>query len=274
MPIRLIAADLDDTLLDAESRLRERTVEALRAAIRRGVYVVLASGRMPLAMRPFAEAIGVNAPVIAYNGALTVNLSDGSVSGRFPVPEALAREAAAMAEDLGAHVQAFQGDRYCYAQENVYSGRYAASIHWQGEALGRPLSQAFTGEADKLLVIQERENIAVWSERFRERFQGRLRCFISRPNYIEITHTDAAKENALRALCERLGVPLAQAAAFGDGENDLGMVRLAGHGYVMANARENVRAGAPAVAPANTEDGVAQIVEAWLRDGTIGGRNA
>ena len=274
MPVRLIAVDLDDTLLDPESKLRARTKDALRQAMVRGVRVVLASGRMPAAMRGFAEEIGANAPVIAYNGARTVDLATGESTGRSPVPQALAREAAHLAEELGAHVQAFRGDRYYFAHENEYSRRYAASISLRGQETGGPLSETFVGEADKLLVIHERENIVRWAELFRERFAGRLRCFTSRANYLEITHTDAAKEDALRALCQRLGVDLADAAAFGDGENDLGMVRLAGHGWVMANAKESVRRSAPRIAPSNAEDGVAQIVENWLQDGTIGGTDA
>ena len=89
--IRLIATDLDDTLLDADSRLTDRTVRALRRAMDAGAMVTLSSGRMTEAMVPFAEAIGVNAPMILYNGALIQDHRDGRTYFSHAIPLETAR---------------------------------------------------------------------------------------------------------------------------------------------------------------------------------------
>lgn len=269
MPIKLIAMDMDDTLLDPKGQIAERTQKALAEAMRRGVHIVLASGRMPEAMKPYARELRVNAPVIAFNGALTVDLESGEVVNRMPVENGMAREAARLAEERGGHAQVYRDGKYFFREDNLYARRYAGSIGVSGEAVGMPLSEWFTGDADKLLVIHEPENIAKWVGEFQAYFGGRLNCAVSRPNYIEICNAGADKAVALKAYCERLSISTDEAAAFGDGENDLSMIASVRYGYVMANAREPILARAPRLAPSNAEDGIAQMVEGWIADGTI-----
>ena len=83
----------------------------------------------------------------------------------------------------------------------------------------------------------------------------------------------ADKSAALKELAARYGIGPDEIAAFGDGENDLGMVGYAGHGYIMANARPGVKQRAANIAPSNAEDGLAQVVEGWLANGEIPERN-
>ena len=271
MAIRLIATDMDDTLLGPDGRVSARTKAALAEAMRRGVLVVLASGRMPQAMRETAKELGIKGPVIAYNGALTVDIATGEVFHSAPVPQDMAREAAFFAESLGAHVQAYQNGTYYYETENAYSRAYADSISLPGHAVGQKISAWFTGNADKLLIIGEKDETPLRLSKMQAHFGDRLRCEISRPNYIEIFRTGVDKAAALEALCAKYAIGRAEIAAFGDGGNDLGMVHFAGKGYIMANANETVRAKAPAIAPSNAQDGLAQMIENWLSDGTIPG---
>lgn len=269
MSIRMIAMDLDDTLLDPHQRITPRTKEALAEAMRRGVMLVPASGRMPEAMRGVAEELHINGAVIAFNGALTTDLFTGKDIVRLSVPHELAIEAAVMGEELGGHVQMYKNGTYYYAEENKYAELYAAVLGMKGHAVGQKMSEWFTGDSDKVLIVHERETVAEWVKLMRERFEGRLHCAISKPNYIEIFHPDADKAVALKRYSESLGLRRDEVAAFGDGENDMTMIEFAGAGYVMANARESVRVRAKRLAPSNAEDGLAQVVEGWLRDGTI-----
>lgn len=269
MAIRLIAADIDDTLLNERGELSPRTKDAVQEVMRRGARFVLASGRMPQAMRGTALALGVNAPVIGYNGGQIADALTGEVVRAWRVPEALAREAAALAQELGGHVQAYQNGAYFYEEENDFSRAYAASIGLPGSAVGMPVARWLRGEADKLLVIGEREPTRLRAERLQAHFGDRLRCAISRPNYIEIFHAQADKAEALAALAEEYGLRREEIAAFGDGENDLGMLHFAGHGYVMANARVEILRRAPAAAPSNAQDGLARLLERWLREDRI-----
>ncbi len=269
MPIKMIAADLDDTLLDPRGLITERTKAAVREAVRRNCIFVPASGRMPAAMRAIAEELQINGAVIAFNGALTTDLFTGRDIVRMPVRHDLAVEAALMAEERGAHVQMYKDGTYYYKNENIYAGRYARALGIPGHAVGEKMSEWFTGDADKILIVNEKENIALWAEEFRQHFAGRLNCAISKPTYLEIFSCHADKGEALKAYSESLGIDRDETAAFGDGENDMSMIDFAGCGYVMANADASLLARAPFAAPSNAVDGLARVLEHWFSDGTI-----
>jgi len=264
MPIQLIASDLDETLLNKRAELTPRTISALRRAMDAGVRVVLASGRMVKAMAAYAGAIGVNAPVIAFNGALIYDLkANKALEAREIAPED-ARQVARAAEALGVHVQAFTREDYYFERENTLSELYARGIGGiKGVPVGAPLSEWIDSPLCKLLMIAEPPVASELARTLPPRFSGRVEFALSRPNYLECTAAGVTKGAALEALSKRLGVRREDVAAFGDNENDLSMLRWAGHGYAVENAPPHVRAEA-LPAPASDLDGVAQVIERFL----------
>ena len=269
MPIQMIASDLDETLLNKRAELTPRTVSALRRAMGAGVRVVLASGRMVKAMAAYAGEIGVNAPVIAFNGALIYDLnSKEAIEAREIAPED-ARLVARAAEELGVHVQAFTREEYYFERENVQSERYARGIGGiVGVPVGAPLSEWIDVPLCKLLLIAEPPVVADLARALPPRFSGRVEFALSRPNYLECTAAGVTKGAALETLSMRLGISQAEVAAFGDNENDLSMIRWAGHGYAVENAPPHVRAEA-LPAPASDLDGVAQVIERFLDEDAV-----
>ena len=269
MPIQMIASDLDETLLNKRAELTPRTVSALRRAMGAGVRVVLASGRMVKAMAAYAAEIGVNAPVIAFNGALIYDLnSKEAIEAREIAPED-ARLVARAAEELGVHVQAFTREEYYFERENVQSERYARGIGGiVGVPVGAPLSEWIDVPLCKLLLIAEPPVAADLARALPPRFSGRVEVALSRPNYLECTAAGVTKGAALETLSMRLGISQAEVAAFGDNENDLSMIRWAGHGYAVENAPPHVRAEA-LPAPASDLDGVAQVIERFLDEDAV-----
>jgi Cof subfamily protein (haloacid dehalogenase superfamily) len=269
MPIQLIATDLDETLLNKSAELTGRTIRALKRAMEAGVYVSLASGRMVKAMARYADAIGVNAPLIAFNGALTYDYRAKAALEAREVPTEDARLVALAAEARGVHVQAFTREDYFFERANAFSDLYARGIGGiGGKAVGEKLSGWIDAPLCKLLMVAEPPIAAQLVRELAPQFAGRMEIALSRPNYVECTASGVHKGAALSALAERLGIPRENVAAFGDNENDVSMIRWAGHGYAMANAPEGVRAGALS-APASDEDGVAQVIEGLLDGGAI-----
>lgn len=271
MPIRLIAADMDDTLLNDEGQLTERTIRALERAKQAGAYIVLASGRMVESMLPAAGLVRPNAPIIAYNGGAVYDLDERRVTHQTPVEVGSARELLRLAEQLGVHAQAFLDGGYVYEQDNDFSRAYAVSAGVTGRAVHMPLSEYVQSDPFKILLIASEERIAELLPVFRERFQGRVNCVNSKMTFIECIAPGIDKGEALLSLARDLGVQRHEILAFGDGQNDLEMLNMAGLGYAMANAKGDVKRRAPHIAPSNEEDGVAQIVEQLLADGQIGG---
>ena len=261
MPIRLIAMDMDDTLLNSEGEISARNLAALDRAKSGGARIVLASGRMIESMLDAAERVGVNAPLIAYNGAAVYDARARRILRQFPVPAGAARELCALAERLGIHAQGYAGGGYFFPEHDEFSERYAESVGVRGSAAGLPLSEYIAEDLFKILLIGPEERIAEALPLFRKQFEGVVNCANSKPIYIECVAPGVDKGGALQALAQDLGIPREEILAFGDGQNDLEMLRFAGLGYAMGNAGERVRAQAPRVAPSNDEDGVAQVIE-------------
>jgi len=272
MPYRLIVSDMDDTLLNERGLLSPATIEAIEAARAAGAELVLASGRMPCAMRAFSKQLGVTLPMIAYNGAELIDPNTDEIIYRLHVSTELSLELIRYCEELGLHVQAYDGDYFLTPVDNEKAREYRDSVY--GVALMRvtdkPLSECVTWSQPKLLAITEPGETVALLEKINAKFGDRLVSGISRPQYIESISPEAGKERALRELCSQLNIAPEEVIAFGDGQNDAGMIRFAGLGVAVANAREEVRAQADLVAPSNHEDGVAQVIMQLLKEGKIG----
>ena len=256
--IRLIATDMDATLLDDKSEVTPRTAHAVTRAMEAGARFVIASGRMYETARPYAELLNANAPMIAFNGAMACDWQTGAPLFKTTIPAETAREVCAMAEARGVFIQYFpeRGAVLCQArprgQRRIRIAR-ALSRHRDWE----PLSAWIKDAPLKLLCLGKHAPLLALREAVCEAFPG-LKLMFSRPTYLEIVSGEVDKGKALRAVAEQLGVRREEIAAFGDADNDLGMLTYAGQGYAMANSSEEVLARVPRHARANTDDGVAR----------------
>lgn len=272
--IRLIATDLDDTLLDAQSQLSPRTLAALRAAMAVGCGISLSSGRMLEAMLPFARRIGVNAPILLYNGAMLYDPNTENTLYANRVPYEVALGVLRLIEREGSYVQVYPGMGYYCTQILPRTSAYARQIDVPATATGMPMSQwleAHPGDVQKLLVIDDSpERADALQAKLRAAFPHGASFLKSKPHYIEIMPEGVDKGASLKRLAELLGLLPDEVMAFGDGQNDVPMLRFAGRGYAMANGSPEARACTPRIAPPNTEDGVAQVIEACLARGELG----
>lgn len=267
---RLIASDLDDTLLNAAGIIAPRTRRALRRAMDAGVLVVLASGRMLESAAPFAKELQVNAPLILYNGAMVYDPKAGRALEKRTIPTEAARGICRMAEEMGIYMQAYPGEGYFAAARTKYTGLYEDSIKVICEIAGAPLSKWISSPQVKLLAIGEKENTLPNIDKFRAAFPE-VSFMMSRPNYIEIVARGVDKKDALEKTLIDLGVAPDEVLAFGDGQNDVSMLNFAGLGYCVENASEGVRAQCGNICPANTQDGCAIIIERLLDAGALKG---
>jgi len=274
MSYRLIVSDMDDTLLNERGLLSPATVEAIEAARAAGAELVLASGRMPCAMRPFSKELKVTLPMIAYNGAELVDPATDEIIYRLHISPELSLELIRYCEELGLHTQAYEGDDFLTPVDNELAREYRDSVYGVAHmrVTNQPLSECVTWSQPKLLsiVVGGKERTSELLGRIKSRFEGRLICATSRPDYIECISPEAGKERALRELCRQLNIAPEEVVVFGDGQNDVGMIKFAGLGCAMANAREEVRAQADLVAPSNHENGVAQVIMQLIKEGKIG----
>ena len=271
--IRLIASDLDDTLLDAGSDITPRTMAALHAAMDAGCGIVLSSGRMLEAMLPFARRIGVNAPMLLYNGAMIYDHRTDETIYAPRIPYETAMEIVRMMERMGLYIQLYPGKGYYCPEIRECTVAYARSIRVEPTPVHMPMSawlEAHPSDMQKLLVIDTPEGADRAKAALREAFPTGANFQKSRAHYLEISPDGVSKGTSLAILARHLGLTLDEVMAFGDGQNDVPMLETAGFGYAMRNACPEALACTDLIAPPNTEDGVAQVIEARLAAGEIG----
>ncbi|MGZ3587521.1 MAG: Cof-type HAD-IIB family hydrolase [Candidatus Limnocylindrales bacterium] len=261
-------SDLDGTLVGPEMVIRPRVQAAVAAARGQGVIVALATGRMYRSSVRFAAALGLDAPLICYQGAYVREPpgaagEPGRLLRHVCLPADVAREAIAWsrARGLDPHVNVEdrllmeRGDEGAADYERL-SGIEAEFVPDLLAALARPVTKvlAVGAAGDPESLLEEAQAV----------FAGRAEVTVSHAEYLEFTAPGVTKGRALRWLARRLHVPLAATMAMGDQFNDLEMLRTAGHGVAMASAPEPVRAVARHVTAAVDEDGAALAIEALV----------
>ena len=266
MPIKMLVTDMDGTLLGRDKSVSPGNRAAIERLKQRGVKIVLASGRMVESMLPTARVLNVNAPLIAYNGAALYDMQLGALSHALTIPAHWSAMLCEAAESMGLHIQCYQDDGYFAPKENRHTRAYADAIRIEPTYTQQPLSKWITKDQLKLLIIDEPKAIRNALPALRSAFADRIRMVSSQPEFIECTALAADKSIALARLAAELGIAPDEIVAFGDGENDIDMLRFAGLSYAMGNASAEVQRAADRVALASHQDGVALAIEDMLAE--------
>jgi len=269
----LFAFDLDDTLLNEKTMLTPRTKAALDAVKAAGGYIAISTGRMIEAAQGVAETIGVNAPTILYNGALIYDYGTKRVVSKRAIDFDTARKILKMCEDMGVYMQAYPGENFYADVRTEYTAWYESHLPVICHEVRQPLSTWITGDQIKLLAIGEVEKIAEAKRVLSERFTN-VTFLNSKPSYLEMNAKGIDKGWALSKAAEDLGIPRESVVAFGDGGNDVPMIKWAGAGYCMMNAADFVRDKCDTFCRSNRDDGCARVIEAMLEKGLVGRRDA
>lgn len=266
MKYKLLALDLDDTLLGDNLDISPRNKRAIQEVVLRGMLVTIATGRMFRSALPYAQDLEVDLPLITYHGALIKRVK-GEVFKHCPVPLQLAAEILKLAEDEGLHINFYLDDKLYIRESNENAEYYRSISSIPFEEVGSLyLFLLKKGrEPTKLTVIdKDQEKLARLQKRIRKVYSPELSILQSRPRFLEITHKEATKGQALKYLAEREGISPAEIIAIGDNYNDLDMLQFAGLGVAVANAPPEIKASADLITRANTEDGVAFFIEEHL----------
>jgi Cof subfamily protein (haloacid dehalogenase superfamily) len=225
--------------------------------------VVIVTGRMFQAVRPYALEAGIDDPVVCYQGAVVAEPISGRWLRHEPVPLELARETIAAVNAEGFGLNCYVDDELYVAEITPEARQYADFQHIELHPVG-DLLEWLEEPPTKLVVIGDPEVLDGLKERMVERFDGRLYISKSLPYFLEFAAPSVTKAAGLDFLAEHVGFARERTVAFGDGENDIELVDWAGYGVAVANAHELVKEVADFVCPSVDEEGVAQVLEAFL----------
>jgi Cof subfamily protein (haloacid dehalogenase superfamily) len=229
--------------------------------------VLLVTGRMFQSVRPYAILAGIEDPVVCYQGAVVAEPNSGRWLRHEPIPLELAREAIEAVQAEGYPLNCYVDDELYVAEHTAASEAYASFQHLEVHTVGDLLAW-LQEPPTKLVAVGDPVELDGLKARLLAHFDGRMYIAKSLPYFLELASPEVTKATGLAFVAEHLGFTAADTVAFGDGENDIEMLQWAGYGVAVDNAHESVLAVADFVCPPCDEEGVAQVIEAYLsRDG-------
>ncbi|MBO8159009.1 Cof-type HAD-IIB family hydrolase [Thermosyntropha sp.] len=264
MEIKLVAVDLDDTLLNSRQEIGEECYKAVEELKSKGVIVVLATGRMFRAALPYAEKLGLDMPLIAYQGALVKKPGSNRVLYCQNLENEMALEVMRFLDEADVYY-------HIYADDNLYVDKITREVDFYIESGIEPLP------VGKLIFFADNRNIteimaSVHDEKrllkiaagLRENFGDKLHISYLKNRYIEIMHKKANKGEALKFICNYYGINREEVMAIGDGYNDIPMLKWAGVGVAMENAPKEVKKAADFITFSSDENGVAYALKKFI----------
>lgn len=261
MKYKLIALDLDGTLLRSDNTLTPRTVNAVRRAVHAGAVVAIATGRMHRSAADIARAFGVPLPIVSYNGALATVPSREEPLVCLPLARQLAGEILQFFRARGWYIQSYQNDAFCVEQLDAKARAYGQLAGSPPVPLGNALYTPTQDPFKLLAVADSPEEAREMRRATKERFDDTVSVVLSTALFLDMGHPRASKGHAVEELGAFYRVSREEILAMGDSENDRSLFAAAGCGIAMKNAQEELKEVAQGVAASNDDDGVARVLE-------------
>ena len=270
-PIRMVALDLDGTLVNDVLTVSPRVQSVIQALVNTtDIRVVVATGRMYSSAKPFAEKLGIHEPIIAYQGAL-IRSQSASTPTLFhqPMEQEIAQSIVAwFAQYPDCFLNVYRDETIYTTPNNTFAREYARLSGIEPEYVD-DIAQVVAEDApSKFLGIFEADSHGMLAKLAND-FGGDIHYCQSRRNFLEMIHRDVSKWTAIRHLADDWGIEPENILTIGDQENDLQMLKHAGVGVAMGNGPEHVKAVAKLHTASITDEGAALILERVLETGTI-----
>lgn len=266
MEYKLIAIDMDGTLLNSKNMITERTINAIEKAEEKGVQIVLSTGRLLSSARYFSDKLGLKNPVLACNGAIIIDKNREIIYSK-----SLEKQVANKVMDLGKKYNVYF---HFYNEECLFTNQYVKEVVDYYSDKDQKIDIRIYNKDSEIL---EDKNLNIYKFLFidndfeklaklKEELLSVDRINISKSweNNLEVMDLEASKGLGLEYICNGLSISRDQVIAIGDSDNDLSMINFAGLGVSMGNGNEMVRNNADYITSTNDEDGVAKVIEKFI----------
>ncbi|EPI01015.1 MULTISPECIES: sugar-phosphatase [unclassified Enterococcus] len=268
MAIKLVAIDIDGTLLNKKRELTPEVKEAIAAAVAKDVAIVLCTGRPLPGVSEQLKELDLyqdNDYVITYNGALVQQTKSGKIIARHGLTHEDFLEIEMMARKVGSHLHSINDHSIYTANRDIseYTVRESSLVNMP---LKFRTPEEMTPDMDivKMMMIDKPEVLAAAIARIPQSFRDKFTTVKSEEFYFEILNKKASKGAAVENLAQYLGIDQDEIMAIGDNENDLSMIEYAGLGVAMGNAVPIVKETADVVTASNEEHGVAEAIKKYV----------
>lgn len=248
MPVRLVALDLDGTVIDHDKALPAGHVRAVAELMAAGIHVAIVTGRPLVTSRWVYQALKLRTPLVCYNGGW-VGYPDRSPFASSVLSETDVRDLVAFLADQ-------QGTICCYPEADTWlmDRVTAQTAHWSvlyktDIAIDHARIHAWNGSSCKVMFIAEPPRLAEVAARLLAHFAGRFHVVVSEDDRFEVSSAGVTKAWGLSRLAAHLGVERKHVWAVGDAANDSEMISWAGHGCAMGQASDRLKRLARHVLP-------------------------
>lgn len=260
--IKLIALDLDNTLLEKDNEIHPKTLDLLRACLRSGITVVIATGRLYLSAKKYAQQIGPQCKILCYNGSMVAD-ADGAIIFSTALPVNTMRRIIDFCRANGLYCQFYQDHKILV--EKITDGTTIDPDLANTQAIE-------AGNFDDYDLVPSPKAMIVAPPRSVPHVQAKLAEYLgnsvyiaqSQPYLIEIMPAGTNKASALKLLCDRLAIDPSEVMACGDNTNDAEMIRWAGVGVAVSNSVSDLKSDAFYVASHERSLGVAEAIEKFV----------
>jgi Cof subfamily protein (haloacid dehalogenase superfamily) len=263
----MIALDLDDTLLRSDLTISFRTRNAIKRAESAGILVVLASGRIPVALEQFARLLGMHKRpgyLICNNGTMIQESHTGSLVYEIKIPPETALIAYDLAAAEGFPVQIYENDVMYISRFNEFAD-YDQKLTGLRQVVVENFRAMVAAGVYKLLIPGDPMILKPLEALLKIYIGGEATLFTSKPYFLEILPPATDKGMALTWVAQRAGVPREAVLAIGDSMNDEAMIRWAGIGVAMLNGDDRIKNIAAMVTDkSNDDDGIADLIERYI----------
>ncbi|MBQ9679566.1 MAG: HAD family phosphatase [Ruminococcus sp.] len=259
MKYKLIATDIDDTLLRKDKTLSPVTKAALLQAQENGVLVAVASGRLPYGVRPYAKELEVfsrGGYYMGFNGGAVMN-SKGELIGSAYLDSRYIQPVYDILRPSNATAMVHKGD-VIYADDKVND-----YTHIESDVIGLPLNVVddlpsfIDWQIHKFLISGDPDELKDLEQQLLSALGDEVDIYLSAPWFLEVMPKGTNKGTGLQMICDNAGIDISEAVAFGDSFNDIFMLKAAGMGIAMGNAEEAVKAAADKITADCDSDGIA-----------------
>jgi Cof subfamily protein (haloacid dehalogenase superfamily) len=266
--IKLVAIDIDGTLITDKGEVTSKVYEAIQKAKAQGVKIVLTTGRPLTGVHILLDHLqlkDIDDFVITYNGGLLQEVKTGKEIARYPLTYDNYLEIEMWARRLNVHMHAITNDAIYTANRDIsrFSVREATLVNMPLK-YRTPEEMTSDLEIVKTMYIDETDYLTEVIQKFPAHLKEKYATVRSAPSYFEILNSKASKGNALLVLSKKLNINNEEIMAIGDAENDLSMLKVAGLGVAMENAVAEVKKEADVKTSSNNDNGVAVALEKYV----------
>lgn len=263
---KLIAMDLDGTLLNNESRISARSKECILKLKEKGKKIVLSTGRPLQGILSFIEELKLydeNDFVVMYNGAIVQNTKGDKILYDMPLSLDAYKELYELSKEFDVHVHALTKSDVHTPQYNPYTE--VESVKNDIPVIEGPVDEVSDqAKIVKVMFVDDPQKLDYISSHLPEWVKEKYSILRSTPIFLEFLNKDANKGIGVSVVAKEFGIKPEEVICIGDAGNDIDMIKYAGLGVAMGNATDDVKAAADYITLPNTEDGVAYVIEKFM----------